>query len=123
MAAEFQPDQGPSLAPLQALVLFLLRCCAAALDSMGPRGMVLGTFTAMGDMGTDTDMLTGAETGPHTHIRATHSRLTTLFCTLTAVPPPLKRAHNRAGITVVCMDISIALIKIVVSLASEQCDL
>ena len=91
---------------------FLLRCCTAAQESLRPQGTALRTFTVMGDMEMDTDMLTGTETG-HTNM------LTTLFCTSTAAPPPPKRVR-----LFIYMDTSIAskLLQniFVVSLASEQ---
>jgi hypothetical protein len=98
VAAESRLRQDPSFPPWQAPVPFLLRCCTAAQESLRPRGTAPDAFTAMGHMDTDTDMLTGAETGPHTHTRAPHNHLTTLFCTLTAAQPPSKRAQSCAGI-------------------------
>ena len=74
VAAEFRLRLDPSFLPAQAAVPFLLHCCTAAQEAI----------TAMGH--TDT----GAETGPHTHMRVLHNRLTTLFCTPTAVRPPSK---------------------------------
>jgi hypothetical protein len=63
-------------------VRFLLRCCTAALE-LRPQGTALPTFTAMGDMDMDTDMLMGVNTG-HTNM------LTTLFCTPMEAPLPFK---------------------------------
>ena len=87
VAAEFRLRQDPFS---QAPVPFLLRCCTAAQESLRPRGTAPDAITAMGRMDTDTDMLMGAEMGPHTHMRAPHNHLTTLFCTLTAAQPPSK---------------------------------
>jgi hypothetical protein len=90
VAAEFRLRKDPPFPPSQAPVRFLLRCCTAAQESLGPRGTASDAITAMGHMDMDTDMLTGAEMGPHTHMRAPHNHLTTLFCTLTAAQPPFK---------------------------------
>jgi hypothetical protein len=98
VAAELRLGQDPSFPPSQVPVPFLLHCCTVAQESLRPRDMAPDNFMAMGHMDMDTDMLTGAETGPHTHTGAPHNRLTTLFCTLTAAQPPSKRAQSRVGI-------------------------
>ena len=97
VAAEFKPDQDPSFPPSQVPAPSLLHYCTAAQESSRQRVTAPDTITAMGHMDTDTDMLTGAGTEPHTHT-GMHNRLPTLFCTLTAVRPPSKRAQSFVGI-------------------------